>query len=63
MKTYIVQTFVGAASGVAEFNSLEYARKHVELNPCSLIFRSEQVSRIDEDGWVLLHAHDSDPID
>lgn len=61
-KRYIVQTFRGAASEVAEFNSLEFARKHVGLNPCSLIFRNEQVSRI-HDGWVSLKSDDSQPID
>lgn len=61
-KRYIVQTFRGAASEVAEFNSLDLARKHVGLNPCSLIFRSEQVSRIDG-GYLHLRADDSTPVD
>lgn len=61
-KTYIVQTFRGATSEATEFNSLELARKHVKLNPCSLIFRSEQVSRI-HDGWVSLKDGDSTPLD
>jgi hypothetical protein len=61
-KTYIVQTFRGATSEANEFSSLEYARKHVGLNPCSLIFRKEQVSRI-ENGWVSLKDGDSTPLD
>lgn len=61
-KTYIVQTFRGTTSEATEFNSLEYARKHVGLNPCSLIFRKEQVSRI-HDGWVSLMSNDSEPLD
>ena len=63
MKTYIVQTFVGTGCEVNEFSSLDYARKHVELNPCSLIFRKEQVSRIDAEGWVSLKSNDSQPVD
>lgn len=60
--TYIVQTFRETTSEANEFSSLEYARNHVKLNPCSLIFRKEQVSRI-EDGWVSLFSHDSEPVD
>lgn len=62
MSTYIVQTFRGATSEATEFHSLEFARKHVGLNPCSLIFRKEQVSRI-EDGYVHLRADDSEPME
>ena len=61
--TYIVQTFRGTTSEATEFHSLEYARNHIKLNPCSLLFRKEQVSRIDEDGWVSLFSHDSQPMD
>ena len=61
-KRYVVQTFRGATSEANEFGSLEYARKHVELNPCSFIFRSEQVTRI-ENGYVSLRADDYQPLD
>jgi len=59
---YIVQTFRGATSEATVFSSLEFARKHVTLNPCSLIFRAAQVSRI-ENGWVSLMSNDSEPLD
>jgi len=61
--SYVVQTFNGTRSEAHKFQSLEYARKHVELNPCSLIFRAEQVTRIGNDGAVYLHMHDCKPID
>lgn len=60
--TYIVQTFRGTTSEATEFHSLEFARKHVELNPCSFIFRKTQVSRI-ENGYVCLHADNHHPLD
>lgn len=63
MKRYIVQTFRGTTSEANEFGSLEFARRFVEANPCSLIFRKEQVSHIDEDGWVSLKDGDSAPLD
>lgn len=58
---YIVQHFKDATSECIEFNALTLARKYIERNPCSLLFRKEQVIRI-EDGCAVLHAHDADPM-
>ena len=59
---YIVQTFTAEGSEANFFGSLEMARKHVSLNPCSLIFRQEQVTRI-ENGYVSLKASDYQPVE
>lgn len=63
MTRYVVQSFpIKGGSEVAIFGTLEYAKRHAELNPCSLIFTMEQVSRI-EDGYVYLHADNCKPLE
>jgi hypothetical protein len=61
MKTYILQYWQGAQSVVDQFNSIDLARKARQA--CGgVLYHKRQVSEI-RNGYVYLHADDTQPID
>jgi hypothetical protein len=62
MKKYVVLTFNDdTTQSLHEFDSLEYARKYQSVTN-SLVYRSDQISKVEDDGLVYLKIDDCTPV-